>query len=189
MAGDVMCISATGTNSSMYLQATKCAVINSKDSTTQVTLGNQMGAQTLGVTGAAGGQSIYVYECYFSDGTSYGASGRGSHDIYGDPQFVSTRNISTFSQDILGNVGTDQQLYNGFHDAMILMNGWDESTPPARVTPNPAANWEQVWQYITEGYTPKNRALWCAGNDGESMGAVKFCGRGKALQGATLSGM
>ena len=35
--------------------------------------------------------------------------------------------------------------------------------------------------WVFTGYTPSNPALWCAGHDGETIGAVPFCGKGKAM--------
>jgi hypothetical protein len=35
--------------------------------------------------------------------------------------------------------------------------------------------------WVFTGYTPSNPALWCAGHDGETIGAVPFCGKGKAV--------
>lgn len=35
--------------------------------------------------------------------------------------------------------------------------------------------------WVFTGYTPLNPALWCAGHDGEAIGAVPFCAKGKAL--------
>jgi len=43
-------------------------------------------------------------------------------------------------------------------------------------------NWVRV------GYTPQNPALWCAGHDGEAIGAVPFCAAGKVMIGI-LAGM
>jgi hypothetical protein len=42
--------------------------------------------------------------------------------------------------------------------------------------------------WVLRGYTPQNPALWCAGHDGEAIGAVPFCASGKLLLG-TLAGM
>jgi hypothetical protein len=35
--------------------------------------------------------------------------------------------------------------------------------------------------WVFTGYTPTNPAIWCAGHDGEAIGATPFCGKGKAL--------
>jgi hypothetical protein len=40
------------------------------------------------------------------------------------------------------------------------------------------------WVFV--GYTPTNPALWCAGHDGETIGATPFCGKGKALVAAAF---
>jgi hypothetical protein len=42
--------------------------------------------------------------------------------------------------------------------------------------------------WVQKGYTPQAPALWCAGHDGETVGAVPFCANGKVLLG-TLAGM
>jgi hypothetical protein len=39
--------------------------------------------------------------------------------------------------------------------------------------------------WVFAGYTPSNPALWCAGHDGETIGAVPFCGKGKAIVAAS----
>ena len=36
-------------------------------------------------------------------------------------------------------------------------------------------------QWVQQGYIPTNPALWCAGHDGETSGAIPFCSKGKAL--------
>ena len=43
-------------------------------------------------------------------------------------------------------------------------------------------------KWVFTGYTPSNPALWCAGHDGETIGAVPFCGKGKAVV-AALGGL
>jgi hypothetical protein len=35
--------------------------------------------------------------------------------------------------------------------------------------------------WVRSGYIPTIPALWCAASDGDTPGAVKFCGLGKAL--------
>jgi hypothetical protein len=42
--------------------------------------------------------------------------------------------------------------------------------------------------WVRKGFTPQAPALWCAGHDGEAVGAVPFCASGKILMG-TLAGM
>ena len=42
--------------------------------------------------------------------------------------------------------------------------------------------------WVQKGYTPQNPALWCAGHDGETVGAVPFCAKGKVMLG-TLAGL
>jgi hypothetical protein len=43
-------------------------------------------------------------------------------------------------------------------------------------------------KWVQRGFTPQNPALWCAGHDGETIGAVPFCANGKVLIGI-LAGM
>ena len=38
--------------------------------------------------------------------------------------------------------------------------------------------------WLRRAWTPQNPAAWCAGHDGESVGAVPFCAQGKAMLGA-----
>jgi hypothetical protein len=38
--------------------------------------------------------------------------------------------------------------------------------------------------WVKRGFTPQNPALWCAGADGEAVGAVPFCANGKVMIGA-----
>jgi len=42
--------------------------------------------------------------------------------------------------------------------------------------------------WVFTGYTPANPALWCAGHDAETIGAVPFCGKGRAIA-AALGGI
>jgi hypothetical protein len=42
--------------------------------------------------------------------------------------------------------------------------------------------------WVFTGYAPSNPALWCAGHDGETIGAVPFCAKGKAMV-AALGGL
>lgn len=42
--------------------------------------------------------------------------------------------------------------------------------------------------WVFAGYTPSNPALWCAGHDSETIGAVPFCSKGKAIV-AALGGL
>ena len=39
-------------------------------------------------------------------------------------------------------------------------------------------------EWVRAGFSPMNPALWCSAADGESIGAVPFCAKGKALLGA-----
>jgi len=43
-------------------------------------------------------------------------------------------------------------------------------------------------KWVRRGFTPQNPALWCAGHDGEAIGAVPFCAKGKVMLGI-LAGM
>ena len=43
-------------------------------------------------------------------------------------------------------------------------------------------------KWVQRGYTPQNPALWCAGHDGETIGAVPFCATGRVMIGS-LAGM
>ena len=43
-------------------------------------------------------------------------------------------------------------------------------------------------KWVRRGFTPQNPVLWCAGHDGETIGAVPFCAAGKALI-AAMAGM
>jgi len=38
-------------------------------------------------------------------------------------------------------------------------------------------------KWVQRGFTPQNPALWCAGHDGEAIGAVPFCASGKLMLG------
>jgi hypothetical protein len=38
-------------------------------------------------------------------------------------------------------------------------------------------------KWVQRGFTPQNPALWCAGHDGETIGAVPFCAKGRAMIG------
>jgi hypothetical protein len=40
---------------------------------------------------------------------------------------------------------------------------------------------QALTKWVQAGFTPSNPALWCAGHDGETTGAVPFCSKGKAL--------
>lgn len=43
-------------------------------------------------------------------------------------------------------------------------------------------------KWVRLGFTPQNPALWCAGHDGEAIGAVPFCAKGKVMLGV-MAGM
>jgi hypothetical protein len=43
-------------------------------------------------------------------------------------------------------------------------------------------------KWVQKGFTPQNPALWCAGHDGEAIGAVPFCAKGRVMIGI-LAGM
>jgi hypothetical protein len=47
---------------------------------------------------------------------------------------------------------------------------------------------QALMKWVRRGHVPQNPALWCAGHDGETIGAVPFCAAGKALIGA-MAGM
>jgi hypothetical protein len=82
----------------------------------------------------------------------------------------------------------DWQSLNDIATATAAGTTYVDGALPGCAAASPCTAIQALTKWVQRGFTPQNSALWCAGSDGEAIGAVPFCAAGKLLIGM-LAGM